>query len=118
MQKFYSKKFHTIEDQIELLKNRGLSFRNEEEACEVLLQKNYFDVINGFETLLLKDPKAKKKEYGANYYFEHFIELYKFDKLLSSVILQKIEAFENRLKTSIAYRFAEYANNNSSGFKL
>lgn len=116
MQKFYSKKFYTIENQVELLKNRGLSFGNEEVAREVLLQKNYFDVINGFETLLLKDPKAKKKEYEANYYFEHFVELYKFDKLLSSVILQKIEAFENRLKTSIAYRFAEYANNNSSSF--
>ncbi|WP_434610135.1 Abi family protein [Bacillus paranthracis] len=109
MQKTYSKKFKTLEEQIQLLKNRGLGFKDEKNAEDLLLRKNYFDVINGFETLLLKDSKAPNKEYCSDTYFEQFDELYKFDKLLASIVFKAIDSFENRLKTSLAYRFCESA---------
>lgn len=107
MPKTYSKKFRTLPEQINLLKKRGLTFSDENKAKVSLIRKNYFDVINGFETLLLKDPKAINKEYNDGTLFEHFDELYKFDKQLSSILFKAIDSFENRLKTSIAYRFGE-----------
>ena len=47
------KEFNTIFDQIRLLKNRGLQINNFSSAKEHLQSKNYFDLINGHETLLL-----------------------------------------------------------------
>ncbi|WP_214846304.1 Abi family protein [Exiguobacterium sp. S90] len=105
--KYSSKDFKTIQERIEILKSRKLLFNNQESAEEILLAKNYFDIVNGFETLLLKDPKSKTKEYLPNSYFEYFNTLYTFDKKLSAKILTLIDSFENRLKSSISYRFCE-----------
>ncbi len=107
MQKTYSKKFLPLPEQINLLKTRGLTFSDEDRARVTLSRKNYFDVINGFETLLLKDPKSEIKKYSEGTSFEHFNELYNFDKKLSALVFKAIDSFENRLKTAIAYRFAE-----------
>lgn len=108
MKNLYSKKFKTLDQQIELLEERGLNFKDKNLARQILLEKNYFDIINGFETLLLKDPKGKKKEYESGVYFDHFLELYNFDKELNSTVLKAIDVFETRLKSSIAYRFSEF----------
>ncbi|KGR89051.1 hypothetical protein CD30_17725 [Ureibacillus massiliensis 4400831 = CIP 108448 = CCUG 49529] len=101
-----TKEFLTIDEQIELLKNRKLIIKNEEAAKIHLLEKNYFDLINGFETLMLKDSKAATKEFDY-YYFEDFIFLYEFDKKLNVEILRLLDRFETRFKTSMAHRFCE-----------
>ncbi|QPR68001.1 Abi family protein [Lysinibacillus macroides] len=113
MQKTFSKKFKTFEEQINLLKDRGLSIKDEKKAVDLLSKKNYFDVINGFETLLLKDPKAANKEYNSETHFDQFMELYNFDKMFSAIVFKAIDSFENRLKTSIAYRFCESVFNSN-----
>lgn len=46
-----TKEFKTIEKQIAVLEERKLKFRNKERAKEILAKYNYFDVINGFESL-------------------------------------------------------------------
>lgn len=108
LKNLYSKKFKTLPQQIGLLEERGLKFKDTSFARQMLLEKNYFDIINGFETLLLKDPKGKEKEYESNVNFDHFLELYDFDKELNSTVLKAIDKFETRLKSSIAYRFSEF----------
>lgn len=57
-----TKTFKSLDQQIDLLKERKLIIRDEEKAKRHLLEKNYFDLINGFETLLLTDSKATNKE--------------------------------------------------------
>jgi len=101
-----TKKFSSLDDQIELLKSRGLIIKDEEFAKKHLLEKNYFDLVNGFETLMLKDSKASNKEYE-KFYFEDFIFLYSFDKKLNMEILKLLDKFEIKLKTSMAHRFCE-----------
>ena len=101
-----SKDFKTIKERIEILKSRKLLFRDEEAAEKILLEKNYFDIVNGFETLLL-DIELNDKEYLPDSYFEYFHMLYTFDKDLSAKILKLIDSFENRLKSSVSYRFCE-----------
>ena len=41
------KEFKTIDEQIEILKSRGLVFDDEEFAKEKLLETNYYNTING-----------------------------------------------------------------------
>ena len=49
-----TKDFRTIDEQIEGLEKRGLQFKNKKKAVDILKKYNYFDVINGFESILLK----------------------------------------------------------------
>lgn len=100
------KEFNTVENQIRLLKKRNLKIHNLHSAKNHLLDKNYFNLINGFETLLLDDPKNPTKNY-TNKTFEDFVRLYAFDSQLSSLIFKKISEFETKLKTSIAYHFCK-----------
>lgn len=107
MSRHVTKTFRSLDQQIELLKKeRKLIIRDEEKAKRHLLEKNYFDLINGFETLLLTDSKATNKEYKG-LYFEDFLLLYDFDKKLNLEILRMLDRFEIRLKSSMAYRFCE-----------
>ncbi|UTH13861.1 hypothetical protein [Macrococcus equipercicus] len=67
-----TKEFKTLSEQVELLKERHLIINDSGYAERHLLEKNYFDLINGFETLLLTDPKSNNKTYS-DVYFEDFI---------------------------------------------
>lgn len=100
------KAFNTIFDQIRLLKNRGLQINNLSSAKEHLKDKNYFDLINGHETLLLDDAKRSPKKYTKKS-FDNFLRLHDFDKHFSSLILKKISEFETKLKTTISYHFCK-----------
>lgn len=42
------KKFSSIEEQIELLKKRGLNIPDEDKAARYLLTNNYYNIINGY----------------------------------------------------------------------
>lgn len=101
-----TKMFSSLDDQVLLLKSRGLIIQDEQYAKKVLLEKNYFDLINGFETLMLVDSKAADKKYN-QFYFEDFLFLYNLDKNMNVLLLKSLDRFETRLKTSMAYRFCE-----------
>ena len=47
------KEFKTYEEQIELLKTRGLKFENEEYDLNKLQEDNYYSIINGYKDLFL-----------------------------------------------------------------
>lgn len=52
-----TKCFKTIEEQINILESRNLKFKSKKDAKKLLSKYNYFDLINGFETILLKQNK-------------------------------------------------------------
>lgn len=99
-----TKEFKTIQEQIKILDDRGLKFKNRKKAENLLKQYNYFDMINGFESLLLKKGVSEKTY--EDVYFEDFKDLYFFDMKLKKYTLFKILEIESRLRTSIAYNFA------------
>lgn len=100
-----TKDFKTIDEQIAILDSRHLKFKSKKKAAELLGRYNYFDLINGFESMLLKQ-NVPNKEYE-NVYFEDFRDLFFFDMKLKKYTLSKIFDIESRLRTSIAYNFAE-----------
>ena len=55
-----TKEFKTIDEQISGLVDRGLKFKDKNKAAEILKRYNYFDVVNGFESILLKKNTVEK----------------------------------------------------------
>ena len=43
-----SKPFTPIDDQLQILINRGLKIEDKEFAKDILLRENYYNVINGY----------------------------------------------------------------------
>ncbi|WFQ94575.1 Abi family protein [Mycoplasma feriruminatoris] len=102
------KEFKTFEEQIEILKSRGLVINNEEKAIEILKQENYYNIVNGYKDLFLKNEKEDKFIENTN--FNELYSLFLFDRELRSIILKYILIFERDLKTTISYNFSKKYN--------
>ena len=104
------KEFKTIDEQINILKSRNISFKNEIKAKNVLLNNNYYNIINGYNSLFLDNDKIHFK-HGTT--FEEIYALYDFDRQLRSIFLEYILKIENSLSSLVAYHFSKsYGHNN------
>lgn len=104
------KEFADLKRQIKIQKvDRKLRIYDTDKAEKYLAAKNYFNVINGFETLILDDSTATstKKEYSKGKNIRDFYRLNKLDKNLSKELFTQISNVEIELKTRIAYHFCE-----------
>ena len=100
------KPFKTYDEQVEILKDRGMFFGNEPEALRILERENYYNLINGYKDFFIdKNSKCEKFRRGTT--FEDIYALYLFDRELRSLLLKHLLAFETSLKSRIAYRFTE-----------
>lgn len=105
------KEFKSIEEQIELLKNRGLQFKNENIAKEILLNNNYYNIINGYKEPFITN--GTKDNYINSATFEEVYALYNFDKSVKDILLEYILKIENNLRALIAYYFSKYHGNDN-----
>ena len=96
-----NKVFLTIEEQIDLLKSRGLIISNDEFSKKVLLNTSYFR-LSGY-TLTLR----KNDVFYPGTTIENVLELYCFDRCLRRLILDFSEIIEVEMRTHIAYHHAE-----------
>lgn len=104
------KEFKNIEKQIEIQKKRKLKIKNKDHMKEFISKKNYFNSINGFESLFLHSSKPKKI-YMNNISFKDIERMYNLDRNIAKFLFREIENIEIELKTRIAYEFAkEYCN--------
>ncbi len=102
-----AKEFKNVDEQIEILKKRGLTFVNEEFAKEKLLETNYYNTINGYKRLFIDIDDEGKETFIFNAKYEEMYYLSEFDRSLRSVYLENILKIENQLKTLVAYYFSE-----------
>ena len=106
------KEFLSCEEQIKLLKNRGLIIEDEETALSILKIENYYNVINGYKELFVEKVDGKEK-FIDGVTFEEIYSLYSFDKQIRDVLFQNILKVENHLRSLISYEFSkEYGNDN------
>lgn len=102
------KEFKTYQEQIEILKSRGIVISNEEFALEKLQEDNYYNIINGYKDLFIDS-----NQYIQGTTFEEIYSLFEFDRNLKSILLKNILIVENILRTLIAYNFSlKYGNDN------
>lgn len=103
------KEFKTIEEQIQILKERGLII-NEEKAIEILTENNYYYLINGYKDLFI-DNNSEVEKYKENITLEEIYALYNFDSELRINLLRYLLIIERRLDTYIAYEFSKVYGN-------
>ena len=95
-----SKTFKNLDEQIVLLKNKGLVIDDEVYAKEVLLRENYF-FLSGYRHLFLKDDGSRKFIYGTN--FRELYGLFNFDRQLRNILFKNILIVENNLKSILSH---------------
>lgn len=103
------KEFKTIEEQILIQRARNLKIPDELGMVSFIQQKNYFNSINGFETIFLETSNPKK--YMTRVSFKDFERIYILDRNIAKYLFQEIEKIEVELKSRIAYEFSKtYCN--------
>lgn len=95
------KPFKTYDEQIQLLKDKGLIISNEDFAKKTLRDISYFALINGYK------KEFKQNNRYDNIYFEDIVSLFRFDEMLREILLKYILIVERRVKSSISYHFSE-----------
>ncbi len=98
------KGFRTIDEQIEILKNKGLIIEDIEFAKEVLLRENYF-FINGYRILLMNSYADKTFVVGAT--FRELYSIFLFDRHFRNILFKNLMIIENQLKSVISYQLSK-----------
>lgn len=98
------KEFKTIDEQIEILKRKGLIIEDEEETKEILLRENYF-FINGYRLLLMNSYSDKTFVKGST--FKELYALFLFDRSMRNIIFKYLLIIENQLKSITSYQLSK-----------
>ena len=96
-----NKQFKTIDEQLEILRSRGLKIEDENSAKEFLLQNNYYR-ISGYSLTLRKNDVFSK--FAS---FQLLMDIYNFDQELRHILLQFIDIIEVKIKSIYAYEFTK-----------
>ncbi len=105
------KSFATHDEQLAILKSRGLIIDDEAAARRVLSRDNYYALIDGYKEPFLERDETKnpygEELYEADTTFSHILALYQFDRKLRLLLLGELLKFERSIKSKLAYRFSE-----------
>ena len=85
------------------LKARGLLFKNEEQAVEVLANISYFDIANYLRYFEIDNDRHL---YKPDTYFEDAVYIYNFDKKLRSLLFTAIQSIEVSLRSKVIHHVA------------
>lgn len=95
--------FKTIDEQIVILKEKGLIIEDELSAKEMLLRENYFFLM-GYRHLFMKSVKENKFIPGTT--FNELYSLFVFDRNFRNIIFKNVLVIENQLKSIISYQLS------------
>lgn len=98
------KQFKNLDEQVEILKRKGMIVTDEHYAKRVLLRENYF-FLNGYRHLFLKSEENKVFKEGTT--FEELYSLFLFDRSFRNVLFKYLLVIENNLKSIISYQLSK-----------
>jgi abortive infection bacteriophage resistance protein len=96
--------FKTVDEQVQILRDKGLVIDDEYETKETLLRENYF-FISGYRHPFLKDPKSRQFKDGTN--FRELYALFNFDRQLRNIIFKNLLIIENNMKSIFSYQLSK-----------
>jgi len=96
------KEFRTLDEQVDILKNKGLIINNEEQVKEILLRENYF-FINGYRTMFYD----KNRKFIKGTTFSELYSAFLFDRNLRNVLFKNLLVLENNIKSIISYQLSK-----------
>lgn len=97
------KTFKTLDEQIEILKSKGLLIDDIDTVREILLRENYF-FISGYRHLFLKSSKDRMFIPGTN--FRELYALFNFDRQMRNIIFKNLLIIENNTKSIFSYQLS------------
>lgn len=98
------KQFKNLDQQIDILKHRGVIIHDEKYAQNVLLRENYF-FINGYRHLFVKN--RGNNEFLPGTTFEELYSLFLFDRSIRNVFFKYLLVIENNLKSITSYQLSK-----------
>ena len=98
------KLFKSLDEQIEILKSKGLIIEDETSAKETLLRENYF-FINGYRVLLMNSKTDKTFIVGST--FRELYSIFLFDRCFRTILFKNLLIIENQLKSVISYQLSK-----------
>ena len=96
--------FKTINEQVEILKDKGLIIEDELEAKEILLRENYFFIM-GYRHLFMS--RNNKSKFISGTTFNEVYALFEFDRNFRNIIFKNALVIENQLKSVISYQLSK-----------
>ncbi|MDR0316161.1 MAG: Abi family protein [Treponema sp.] len=93
----------TVQDQIDLLKSRGLQITDESRATRYLQNISYYR-LSGYMYPFLADTRQHRYKAGTT--FENILSLYRFDRELRLLIFSALEKIEVALRSQISNEFS------------
>lgn len=98
------KEFKTIDQQIDILRKKGLIIDDEVRTYDILLKENYF-FLNGYRHLFMNSPTDKTFISGST--FSELYSLFLFDRYSRNIFFKNLLIIENRLKSVISYQMSK-----------
>ncbi len=99
-----TKEFKTLDEQIEILKDRGLVINDVDKAESLLLRENYF-FINGYRHIFMKNRKDDIFINGTT--FEELYAVFQFDRSFRNILFKNLLIVENNLKSILSYQLSK-----------
>ena len=107
-----SKPYTTYEEQIEILRNKGLVIEDEGEVIDKLKECGYFGLISGYK----RPFKDRTGRYKLHTTINDIYALYTFDSELRVLFLRYILRIENHIKSLLSYYFCEKYGESQSNY--
>jgi len=99
-----AKAFKTLDEQVEILKNKGMIVDDYDFAKSVLLRENYF-FLNGYRGLFFKSPNDRMFIPGTS--FRELYAVFTFDRLIRNIFFKNILIIENNIKSIFSYHLSK-----------
>ena len=93
--------FKTLDEQVEILKNKGLVIKDEAKARNILLRENYF-FISGYRHLFT----IEKDKFLTGTTFEELYATFLFDRAIRNTFFKNILVVENNIKSITRYQLS------------
>ena len=98
------KNFKTIDEQVQILKDKGLIIEDELDTKDILLRENYFFIM-GYRHVFMVSKKENKFIPGTS--FNELYSLFTFDRNFRTIIFKNVLVIENQLKSVISYQLSK-----------
>lgn len=104
--------FRNYDEQINILKTKGLIIPKSQANIRILQRGNYYNIINGYKDLFI-DNSASTEQFKSGTTFEEIVALCYFDKKLRKVMFERLLYLETSIKSILSYKFSEkYGSDN------
>ncbi len=99
-----SKIFKSLDEQIEILRSKGLVVSDEKRTRNILFRENYF-FISGYRQLFMK-PNEKDRFFPGTT-FEELYATFVFDRQIRNTFFKNILIVENNIKSIMSYQLSK-----------